>query len=423
MINQNIHRITLTVVILLFFAVSSQAQYASEEEMKTAANEMFEEENYVGSIKLFSQLLSTYPKDPSYNYKYGACVLFGSRDKEKSLKYLKFAVTKSNVDPVAYYFLAKAYHHNYQFAPAIVNYNKYKGKTTTKEHQKYNIDREIQMCQNGEQLIKSMTDIGVLSKKEIKATDFFRSYQLNGIGGKIIVKPDDFKSKLDKKRNENSVIYLGEKKDMVVYSSYGKTGATGKDIYRVNKLPNGEWTKPISIGEEINTEFDEDYPFLHPDGRTLYFSSKGYNSMGGYDIFKSTINPQTGKWTYPENLDFPINTPDDDILYISDVDNKLAYFASSRASKQGELTVYRVKVDPEPTGNSVIRGFFVSESNPTMKSATITIKDAEKDRRYGVYKTDDLSGEYLLVFPKNGGKFKILVETTGDAPVHSAIIE
>ncbi|MBL4592757.1 MAG: PD40 domain-containing protein [Flavobacteriales bacterium] len=423
MIRKSTHKIILTVITLLLITVSSKAQYNSEEEKKTAANEMFANEDYVGAIKIFSQLLSTYPKDPSYNYKYGACVLYGSRDKDKALKYLKFAVTKSNVDPIAFYFLAKAYHHNYQFAPAVVNYNKYKGKTTTKEHQKYKIDREIKMCQNGEQLLKSITDIGVLSKKEIKATDFFRSYNLKGIGGKIIVKPDEFKTKLDKKNNENSVIYIGEKKDMVVYSSYGKGEATGKDIYRVVKLPDGGWSKPVSFSDAVNSEYDEDYPFLHPDGRTLYFSSKGYNSMGGYDIFKSTLDARTGKWSYPENLDFPINTPDDDILYISDIDNRLAYFASSRASKQGELTVYKVTVDAPPVENSIIKGFFLAESNPYMKSATITIRDVEKDKRYGVYKTHNETGEYLLVFPKNGGKFKILVETTNDAPVHSAIIE
>ncbi|MBL4670525.1 MAG: PD40 domain-containing protein, partial [Flavobacteriales bacterium] len=423
MIRKRIHKITLTVLILLFVSINTQAQYASEEELKDAANEMFEEENYVGSIKLFSQLLSTYPKDPSYNYKYGACLLFGSRDKDEALRYLKFSVTKSNVDPIAFYFLAKAYHHNYEFSAAIVNYNKYKGKSTVKEHQKYTIDRQLEMCKNGQKLIKSMTDIGVLSKKNIKASDFFRSYKLNGIGGKIIVKPDDFKTKYDQKKKEKSVIYLGEKKDMVVFSSFGKAGASGKDIFRVVKLPNGEWSKPASIGDEINTEYDEDYPFLHPDGRTLYFSSKGYNSMGGYDIFKSTLNPQTGRWSYPENLDFPINTPDDDILYISDIDNKLAYFASSRDSKQGELTVYNVTVNASPVQHSVIKGFFLAESNPRMKSATITVKDVEKDRRYGVYKTHNVTGEYLLTFPSNGGKFKILVETTDDAPVHSAIIE
>jgi len=210
---------------------------------------------------------------------------------------------------------------------------------------------------------------------------------------------------------------------MVIFSSYGNDGKNGKDIYRVVRLPNGEWSKPAEIGEGINSKFDEDYPFLHPDGKTLYFSSKGYNSMGGYDIFKSQLNSETGKWSYPENLDFPINTPDDDILYISGIDNKLAFFASSRASKQGELTVYKVEVNGHPTQNSIVKGVFLAESNPSMKSATISILDAEKERTYGVYTTDSKNGEYLLVFPGNGGKYKILVETTDNAPIHSAIIE
>jgi hypothetical protein len=399
------------------------AQYSSEEELKAAANEMFEEEDYVDAIKLYSQLLSLYPKDPSYNYKYGTCVLYGSRDKENALKYLKFSVTKSNVDPLAFYFLAKAFHHNYQFSAAIVNYNKFKTKAAKNNLQKYNVDREIEMCKNGEKLLKSMANIGVLSKKEIKETDFFRSYSLKGIGGKIIVKPDEFKTKLDNRKKESSIIYLSEAKNMVVFSSYGDKESTGKDIYKVVKLPNGEWSKPSSIGEDINTPFDDEYPFLHPDGKTLYFSSKGYNSMGGFDIFKSTLNPVTNKWSYPENLDFPINTPDDDILYISDIDNKLAFFASARESRKGELTVYNVTVDAPPAENSIVKGFFLAEADPNMKSATITIKDADKDRRYGVYMTHNVTGEYLLSFPKNGGKFKILVETTNDAPIHSAIIE
>ena len=423
MIRKYLYRIVFSIVTILFLTNRVQAQYASEEELKTSANLMFQVKKYVDALPLFSQLLSLYPKDLNYNYKYGACILFGSRDKEKAIQYLKFSTTKSTVDPVAFYYLAKAYHHNYQFAPAIVNYNKFKEKTTTKEHQDYQVDREIKMCENGGKLLTGITDIGVLSKKEIKETDFFRLYNLKGIGGKIIIKPEEFKTKLDKKNNETSIIYLSEAKNMVVFYSYGTSGTSGKDIYKVVKLPDGEWSKPSSIGDEINTEFDDEYPYLHPDGKTLYFSSKGYNSMGGFDIFKSTLDPTTGKWTYPENLDFPINTPDDDILYISDIDNKLAYFASSRASQQGELTVYNVTVDAPPAENSVIKGYFLAESNPNMKSATITIKDVEKDRKYGVYTTNNETGEYLLVFPQSGGKFKLLVETTNDAPIHSATIE
>ena len=418
-----VNKTTLIIAALFCLSLSSYAQYSSKEELKEAANKMFEEKDYGGSLKLFSQLLSTYPKDPNYNYKYGACVLFGARDKDEALDYLKFAVTKSNVDPVAFYFLGKGYHHEYEFSKALKNYKLFKEKATSKDQKKYSVDREIEMCQNGGTLLKSMVDIGVLSKKEIKESDFFRSYKLNGIGGTIIVKPEQFKTKLDKKNNEKSIVYLGQAKDMILFSSYGKNGANGKDIYKSVKNSNGDWGEATLFSDNINSQFDEDYPFLHPDGKTLYFSSKGYTSMGGYDIFKSTFNAITKEWSTPQNLDFPINTPDDDILYISDMENKLAYFASSRASKQGELTVYNVAVKSVPFIHSVINGFFIAESNPKMKNATITVRAIDKDRRYGIHKTKSETGEYLLMFPANGGKFKILVETSEGAPVHSAIIE
>jgi len=168
-----VNKTILIVGAFLCFSLNSYAQYSSVEELKEVANRMFEEEDYAGSIKLFSQLLSTYSKDPNYNYKYGACVLFGARDKVEALRYLKFAVTKSNVDPVAFYFLGKGYHHDYEFSKALKNYKLFKEKATSKEQKKYSVDREIEMCQNGEQLLKSMADIGVLSKKEIKESDFF----------------------------------------------------------------------------------------------------------------------------------------------------------------------------------------------------------------------------------------------------------
>ena len=423
MVRIKAYKVIFLVLSLLFAFNNANAQNGAEDDLKKAADNFFDEQDYVKALPLFSQLLSLYPKDPNYNYKYGASYLFAKRDKEDAVRYLNFAVSSPNVDPLAFYYLALAQQHNYQFTVAQVNYNKFKQKANAKEVAELEVDRKIDMCKNGLKLLKSMTDIGVLYKKEIRATDFFRSYDLKGIGGKVIVKPDEFKTKLDLKKNETSLIHLGDQPKMAIFSSYGNDGKNGKDIYRVVKLPNGEWSKPASIGDEINSPFDEDYPFLHPDGKTLYFSSKGYNSMGGYDIFKSVRNEETGKWSFPENLDFPINTPDDDILFISDIDNELAFFASSRASIQGELTVYKVKVDPLPSGNSIVKGLFIAESNPAMKSATISVVDVNKDRTYGVYNTDKDNGSYLLVFPGNGGKYKILIETTPNSPIHSAVIE
>jgi len=418
-----IYKILTLALLLCVTTVELQAQFSSEEDLKKEAGKLFDEEKFTDALPLYSQLLSLYPKDPNYNYKYGACSLLGSNDKEKPLKYLKFAVTKANVDPLAFYYLGKGLHLNYQFAKAESNYNKFKSKSTSKEHLKYTIDRQIEMCKNGQKLLSNITDIAVLEKKEVRSSEFFRGYKLDGIGGKIIVKPDEFKTKYDLKQDEYSIIHFDRNTKMVIFSSYGKDGKNGKDIFKVVQLPNGEWSKPSTLGSPINTSFDEDYPFLHPDGKTLYFSSKGHNSMGGYDVFKTTLNKSTGQWSYPENIDFAINTPDDDILYISDADNRLAYFASNRASKQGKITVYKVQVEAKSTETTIVKGHFLAEDNPSNKKVKISILDVEKDRRYGTYTSNEQNGEYILIFPTNGGKYKILVETTAEAPIHSAIIE
>lgn len=411
----------LAILISLVISLSVSAQYSSEDELKDAANKFFEEENYLESLPLFAQLLSLYPKDADYSYKYGASLLFGSRDKSKVLQYLKFATGNSNVDPLAFYFLGRAHQNDYDFDLAIANYIKYKGKSSAKDHKKYEVDRHIEMCNNGKKLLRGMVSIGVLGKKEIKESDFFRSYNLDDIGGKIIAKPDEFRLKMDKKKEEQSIMHLGDGANMIVFSSYGEDGKSGRDIYKVVKLPNGDWSDPSSLGDVINTPYDEDFAFLHSDGKTLYFSSKGHNSMGGYDVFKSTLNPGTGAWSPPQNMDFPINTPSDDIFYMTDKTNRFAHFASSRSSKQKELTVYQVKVSPDPPG-SLIKGVFLAEENPDMKSASITVMNESGDRKYGLYKTNK-KGEYIIPFSGNGGRFKLLVETTEDAPIHAAVIE
>ena len=97
----------------------------------------------------------------------------------------------------------------------------------------------------------------------------------------------------------------------------------------MKRLPNGEWADPQNLGEPINTEYDEESPYLHPDGRTLYFSSKGHKVMGGFDIFKSTLQDDY-TWTSPENMGYPVNTVDDDLFFTPTVNGKRAYFSSFR---------------------------------------------------------------------------------------------
>jgi hypothetical protein len=419
-----ITRIYSIFCVLLFllasFTVSyAQAGFESEEELKKKAKQYFTQNNYVEALPLFSQLLSNYPKDPEYNYKYGACMLFVVENKNEALRYLEFAAARPNVDPEAIFYLGKGYHLNYRFQEAIDKYNEFKTKASPKIHPNYLVDEHIQMCNNGLKLLRNITDLLVLDKKTLNEADFFRTYNLSSYGGRLIIKPEDFQLAADKKSEDNFIMYVGQNSDTVFYSSYGDKGKTGKDIYFSKRLPDGSWGQPQNIGSTINTNYDEDYPFFNPKTNTLYFASTGHNSMGGYDVFKSTLDPYSGTWTTPVNLDFAINTPDNDFLYITDAEEKTAFFASTRTSPKGEVTVYNVNVERIPVDFAIIKGEFIAENT---KKAKITVENAKTGNVEGVFSSNDNNGQYILTIP-NGGSYKFIVETDKSPVAYTGNVE
>ena len=411
----------LTIIIVLAISVGAQGSIGSEDELKAKANELFEAQNYKEAKLMYAQLLSLYPKDPTYNYRFGACVLQTEADKTKPLKYLNFAASKANVDPLAYFYLGRALHLNYEFALAVKEYSKFKNKASSDQKVEYDVDRQIEMCKNGNSLLAKLNEVQVLERQSIAEKDFYRIYDEDAIGGNIIVTPEQFKSKYDKKMDENSIIFLATDAKEVYYSSYGKKGDNGKDIYKAIKLGNGEWSEGVSLGNSINTKYDEDYAYIKPDGRTLYFASKGHTSMGGYDVFRSVLDEVTGQWTEPENLDFAFNSADDDFMFVTDQAEITAYFASNRTNEFGEVTVYKVLTERAPAQLSVISGTFVAESNPNQKKAKITVIDKSTQETIGVYETDD-KGNYSIEIGKNGGEYQFNIETNEVDPIHTGVV-
>lgn len=381
------------------------------EELKTEANRLFEEEEYAKCYKLYSQLVSNYPKDPEYNYRLGVCILYCEPDKKKSFTYLQFAVSKPEDTPKdAVFFLAKAYHLNYQFDDALKYYNDYKKIASSTQIKKLQVDKEIKACVNGKRLLGSFADLEVLAKKQLNEIDYFRSYDLSSIGGRLLVKPEDFKTSADKKKKEKSVVFLPKGGEKVFYSSYGDNTENGRDLFYAVKLPNGTFSKPKPVNG-VNSPYDEDYPFLHPNGRTLYFASKGHNSMGGYDIFKSTYIPETDSWSQPVNLEFPINSPDDDYLFVTDESEKVAYFSTGRYAPPGKIDVLKVNTERVPLDVVTLKGTVVKE-NPTQSvNAKITVKNMDNGETIGSFNAEN-NGNYNMLLP-NGGKFLFTVETPG----------
>lgn len=123
------------------------------------------------------------------------------------------------------------------------------------------------------------------------------------------------------------------------FSSNKDGGYGGYDIYVCERLSDGSWSKAVNLGPNVNTAYDDVSPFIANDGVTLYFSSEGHNTMGGYDVFFTTLSDE-GLWSLAENIGYPINTPQDDMFYIPSSDEKKAFYSSTKEGGLGENDIY-----------------------------------------------------------------------------------
>lgn len=197
----------------------------------------------------------------------------------------------------------------------------------------------------------------------------------------------------------------------VIYFSSNKPGGFGgKDLYRIRKLPNGRWSLPQNLGPTINTERDEDAPFLHPDGITLYFSSRGHNTMGDYDIYKTILNISTNQFSAPDNLGYPINTVLSDRFFVLNTNGTRGYYSSAKEGGIGGSDLYMIDTRFGDNDLKVKHGM-VMIGNEVSK-AKITLIDIESKQVSGIYNASSKTGKFLLVM--NPVKYyKAIVEEEG----------
>lgn len=365
----------------VFVIAQETAKNTQEKQLEEKAFALFRGEKFSEALPLMSQLLSMFPKEPEYNYGYAACLIETNQETEKAVKYLQYAGSKSS-NPRIKYYMGRAFHLNYKFDEAVNYYKAFSQNGTATDKKKYQIDNLIAMCNNGKDLIRYISDLTVVDNKKIKSENFFYSYELKEFGGKLIMKPPEFKSKIDKKLEPvNTVVFLPNKSDTIYYGSYGEKAGGGRDIYRISKDMYGKWKKPEMLSPEINTPFDEDFPFMMENGRTLFFASKGHNSMGGYDIFRTEFDTSSKKWSKPLNLDFPINTPYDDYLFITDKNELYAFFTSNRETNEDKISVYNIVIDKSPVKREFNNIEEIINTSKLEVSSLAEIKRVEESRK------------------------------------------
>lgn len=188
-----------------------------------------------------------------------------------------------------------------------------------------------------------------------------------------------------------------------LYFIRGKRDRSGNrtgDIYTSQLNSNGYWSEPIILPPNINTAANEESVFIHPDGKTLYFSSDGHMGMGGLDIFKTERN-QDGSWTDPINLGYPLNTHKNENSLLVAASGELAYFASDREEGFGDLDLYQFKLNEKLKPNPVtyFSGRIYDEKSKKNLGAKFELIDLETKELVAESYSNTSTGKFLLSLP------------------------
>ncbi|MEQ1734063.1 MAG: Ig-like domain-containing protein, partial [Bacteroidia bacterium] len=505
--NKTVLRLALSLVTLLTY-VSSFAQLSSGDFKKKFSEADYDMvyDNYDAAQKKWLELYAADNTNANVNYKLGFCYLKSANEKLKSIPLLEVAGKNMSADyeefdaaekkapELALKYLAMAYHLDGRLDEAIQTYTTYRASVKVNKAAEYKeIDRQIEMCNNGKELMQFPVNIEIQNlgdKINSLASDFsptisadestltFTSRRENPehpaqendgtfyediyvstqqedgtwseakpIGSNVNTANHDAVVNLSAD-GQQLFIYRGESaKGGDVYTSElngdvwsvpqklgsninskywethcaltadGRTlyfvsdrpgGLGGRDIYRCVKLPNGEWSLAMNVGPTINTEYDEDGIFSHPDGSHVYFASKGHKSMGGFDIFLTEIK-EDGTFAPPANIGYPINSTDDDVFFVVSADGRRAYYSSAKEVSTndkdkpfGEQDIYVLNlVDRDLANVTLLKGVIrPGEDNDILGNATIDLADANSGDPVEVEtKVNTKSGKFLIIMP------------------------
>lgn len=186
----------------------------------------------------------------------------------------------------------------------------------------------------------------------------------------------------------------------LIFVSNRPGGFGGRDIYRCVKLPTGAWSKALNMGNIINTEYDEDGAFIHPDGRTFFFTSNGHKTIGGFDIMFATLD-ENNQFSDVTNMGYPINTPDDDVFYVTSPDGRRGYFSSAKEGGLGEKDIYMVSIpDVKEKPLALFKGKIIAaEGEKVPEDLVIIVKDKATGEVIGTYRPKTTNGTFATILP------------------------
>lgn len=316
----------LLTFLFIFYFINSYSQSPAQ------AERLFNAGNYSSALKLYKQLVDKNPKSTIHNYRLARCY-FETKNFSKAIEYFLLSGTKYTLTP---YYLGLAYFENYQFEDAIYNLKNYIVDIDSNKTEYKVISDKIRKAEIARPLMNRIEKVYILDSVICSKNDFLKFYHYSSMAGKL-------KQKIIKTQGgyKDQISYYTQRNDRHIFSEEVK-GKT--DIMTSFQLLNS-WSEPVSISNNVNSIANENYPFLMPDGATLYFASDGTESIGGYDILVTKYTASFKDFLKPENVGFPFNSFANDYMMVIDESKGVGWFATDRGQKSGKLIIYQFEVN------------------------------------------------------------------------------
>lgn len=210
--------------------------------------------------------------------------------------------------------------------------------------------------------------------------------------GELINRPDSWESQPS----------ISPNADMLYFASNRKGGLGGIDLYVSHRNSDGSWGEPKNLGPDINTRKDEKSPFIHSDGKTLYFSSNGHPGLGGFDVFFSVYENE--EWITPKNIGYPINTEEDDLGLTVNLEGTKGFFSSNTLKSKGkggwDVFFFELPEMIRPSEVTLVKGRLLDEHNQPELDASLEIKNVNTKEKQQI-NIDETTGEYAAVVTKS----------------------
>lgn len=355
MFNKHLKMKRLTAILFLTFALlgvsdaaaqDAEAPEAAPAVSVEAARQAAEDGSLATAIDILQNVISADPKNSDAQLLLAEYLWNSGRDSEAKGAY---ELLRSKGDRRAILALSNIALSQYRLDDARSLLEAYR-KTLTKGRKKLAEDESgdlEEMIDRADELLSRVQNIEVIDSVDVDADRFFAAYPLSPAAGRLAgpgAIPEGFPA------DDQTVAHIPESGSRMVWSAPDADG--NFRLFGSNRLLGGEWEAPTELGAELGDGGDAQYPFLMPDGITLYYANDGANSIGGFDIFQ-TRQGENG-FLQPTNLGLPFNSTANDYLLVIDEFTGAGWFATDRNRHPGKVTIYtfipqnlRVNVDPD----------------------------------------------------------------------------